>query len=396
MAGNYSVQGADLDKFYMPTTTMIDKYVQTGSLWVWGKNTDGQLGDNTLTHRSSPVQTVAGGTNWRQVSSSGVTSFGIKTDGTLWGWGANYQGMIGDNTRVAKSSPVQTVAGGTNWKQISAARNAYKTSAIKTDGTLWGWGINTSGELGDGTLLNRSSPVQTVAGGNNWKTVSMSSHTGAIKTDGTLWLWGSNVSGNIGDNSTITRSSPVQTISGGNNWSQIAVGGGFNTAAIKTDGTLWVWGDNFGGALGDNTIIHKSSPVQTISGGTNWKSIFPGGYYNFAAIKTNGTLWIWGVTDSGVLGDNSNAAPHKSSPVQTVAGGTNWRQVSVGIARCSAIKTDGTLWVWGDNTSGALGDNTTISRSSPIQTIAGGTNWKQAEMGNMALHFYDAYNLYPK
>ena len=374
----------DVKSLFLNETDLIDRF--TGNqLFGWGSNSYGYLGDNTTTARSSPVQTVSGGTNWNQVSSGSNVTAAIKTDGSLWLWGLNSTGSIGDNTTVAKSSPVQTITGGNNWKQTSVGSN--QASAIKTDGTLWLWGTNDNGQLGDNTVTNRSSPVQTVSGGTNWKQVSMSalqfgssSFTAAIKTDGTLWLWGVNTSGQLGDNTTLSRSSPVQTVSGGTNWKQVSVGNN-HTAAIKTDGSLWTWGSGGLGQLGDNTTLSKSSPVQTISGGNNWKKISAGNTFS-GAIKTDGTLWLWGYNEHGRLGDNTITS--RSSPVQTVSGGTNWRQLTVNgvtISGASAfgIKTDGTLWSWGENSSGQLGDNTVTNRSSPVQTITGGTNWRQVE-----------------
>jgi alpha-tubulin suppressor-like RCC1 family protein len=294
----------------------------------------------------------------------------------LWLWGLNDFGKLGDNTVTNKSSPVQTISSGTNWKQVSAGEN-YVTS-IKTDGTLWLWGQNNRGQLGDNSIINRSSPVQTVSGGATWKQVSAGySHTAAIKTDGTLWIWGGNLSGQLGDNTRTLKSSPVQTISGGTNWKQVSAGNDY-TAAIKTDGTLWLWGNADSGQLGDNTVADKSSPVQTISGGTNWKQVVCGDSHT-AAIKTDGTLWLWGANLSGQLGDIT--VTNKSSPVQTISGGTNWKQVVCKLNHTASIKTDNTLWVWGNGSNGRLGDNSITSKSSPIQTSAGGTDWKQVSVG---------------
>jgi alpha-tubulin suppressor-like RCC1 family protein len=353
----------------------IDRDIfSAGGLWGFGRGGQGQLGNNSATSRSSPVQTVAGGTNWKQVSSGYVHSAVIKTDGTLWTWGSNYQGALGDGTNTSRSSPVQTVASGTNWKQVSTGNNG--TAAIKTDGTLWAWGSNNI--IGDNTSVPKSSPVQTVAGGTNWKYVAcLSSKTAAIKTDGTLWIWGVNNGGTLGDNTAfVDKSSPVQTIAGGTNWKQVSTSD-LCTAAIKTDGTLWIWGSS--SLLGTGNTGNRSSPVQTIAGGTNWQSVTCG-YRHTAAIKTDGTLWTWGDAGNGELGDNTTVS--KTSPVQTVAGGTNWKQVDAsGKNYMSAIKTDGTLWGWGTNSSGELGDNTTVRKSSPVQTVAGGTNWKQVSGG---------------
>jgi alpha-tubulin suppressor-like RCC1 family protein len=344
-----------------------------GGLWNWGHNTYVQLGDNTITNRSSPVQTICGGTNWKQVACGSYHTVAIKTDGTLWGWGYNQYGQLGDSTIAPKNSPVQTIAGGTNWKQVSCGIS--HTAAIKTDGTLWTWGENTYGQLGDSTTINKSSPVQTICGGTNWKQADIGYwYIAAIKTDGTLWTWGYNNNGQLGDSTTTNRSSPVQTIAGGTNWKQVSCGIS-HTAAIKTDGTLWTWGYNGYGQLGDSTIIQRNSPVQTICGGTNWKQV-SGGNYHTDAIKTDGTLWSCGYNKYGQLGDSTSI--NKSSPVQTICGGTNWKQVKNGYYHTVAIKTDSTLWLWGYNKYGQLGDSTTTDRSSPVQTIAGGTNWKQS------------------
>lgn len=247
-----------------------------GTLWAWGYNNKGQLGDNTLVKKSSPVQTVAGGTNWKFVS-AGVNHVGaIKTDGTLWMWGDDWYGATGNNNgdyALAYSSPVQTISAGTNWKLVSCGW--YYTTAIKTDGTLWTWGYNNVGQLGTNNTTNRSSPVQTIAGGTNWKTVSAGmSHVAAIKTDGTLWLWGSNGYGQLGNNDSGTnKSSPVQTVAAGTNWKIVNNHISYSTGGIKTDGSLWVWGGNYFGQLGLNTRTSMSSPTQSLSGGNNWKDV---------------------------------------------------------------------------------------------------------------------------
>jgi alpha-tubulin suppressor-like RCC1 family protein len=346
-----------------------------GTLWVWGTNSDGKLGDNTRIHRSSPVQTVAGGTNWILAKSASSNMVGVKSDGTLWVWGQNSWGQLGDNTRIHRSSPVQTVAGGTNW--ISADLNNIYVVGVKSDGTLWSWGNNANGRMGDGTTTNRSSPVQTVSGGTNWSTTQLaaSNSRAALKTDGSLWSWGRNAAGQLGDGTTTQRISPVQTVAGGNNWKYLNTtnpgGTDATISAIKTDGTLWVWGLNTWGQLGDNTRIHRSSPVQTVAGGTNWKQVLSDAVT--LAIKTDGTLWAWGYNFQGEIGDGT--AIHRSSPVQNISGGTNWKKVYHGSSVSTGLKTDGSLWLWGYN-EGSLGDGTLIHRSSPVQTVAGGYNWK--------------------
>jgi len=381
--GYFDSNNVDLGKKLISKDYLISVYPQvanqliTPELWNWGRNSYGQIGDNTTTNRSTPVTTLAGGANWKQVSCGYNHTLAVKTDGTLWTWGRNSTGQLGVNNTTNRLTPVTTFAGGTNWKQVSCG--SRHTTAIKTDGTLWTWGTNSSAQLGDNTSTNRSTPVTTFAGGTNWKQVACGQdHTAAIKTDGTLWTWGRNLSGQLGDNTTTDRSTPVTTFAGGTNWKQVAGGGDSHTAAIKTDGTLWTWGWNLFGQLGDNTTTSRNTPVTTFAGGTNWKQI-SGGDLHTSAIKTDGTLWTWGRNLSGQLGDNTTT--QRNTPVTTFVGGTNWKQVSGGDSHTAAIKTDGTLWTWGTNSSAQLGDNTVTTRSTPVTTFAGGTNWKQVACG---------------
>ena len=157
-------------------------------------------------------------------------------EGNLFTWGGNGQGQLAVNDGNTRSTPVTTFSGGANWKQVSSKFKT--TAAIKIDGTLWTWGAGESGQLGNNSVINRSSPVQTVSTGTNWKQVSAGVyHVASIKSDGTLWLWGFNNCGQLGTNDTITRSSPVQTISTGTNWRQVSYDGGpsCTTVAINDD-----------------------------------------------------------------------------------------------------------------------------------------------------------------
>jgi alpha-tubulin suppressor-like RCC1 family protein len=348
----------------------------SGTLWTWGYNGNGALGDGTAINKSSPVTTAGSGITWKQVA-CGYFVAAIKTDGTLWTWGQNFYGSVGDGTTLNRSSPVTTAGGGTSWNQVSVGY--YTLAAIKSDGTLWTLGRNVNGQLGDGTTLNRSSPVTTAGGGTSWSQISGGIYaTSAIKTDGTLWTWGlNNNSGQLGDGTTINKSSPVTTAGGGTTWKQVASGGN-QTAAVKTDGTLWTWGFNGNGQLGDGTTLNRSSPITTVAGGTTWSQMACG-YFTVAAIKTNGTLWTWGLNSVGRLGDGTTL--DRSSPVTTAGGGTTWWRVAAGFGNSTAIKSDGTLWTWGQNFYGPVGNGTTLDRSSPVTTVAGFTTWKQMACG---------------
>jgi hypothetical protein len=302
------------------------------TLWSFGCGEFGRLGNNSTTARSSPVQ-VTGGGRWKQVSAGNEHTAAIKSDGSLWLWGGAQFGVLGDNTIVDKSSPVQTVSATFNWKQVSAGQS--HTAAIKTDGTLWTWGSGASGRLGDNCNLNRSSPVQ-VAGANlNWKQVSAGGvHTLAIKTDGTLWTWGGNGGGQLGDGTTSCRNSPGVIVSSPK-WRQVSAGFIYS-AGVKYDGTLWTWGCGTDGVLGTFSTISSSTPVQTAAGGICWKQVSASngvGSRFMAAVKIDGSLWAWGSNFCGQLGDDTSTA--KSSPVQLTASGT-WKQVSAGNAHAAA------------------------------------------------------------
>ena len=313
------------------------------------------------------------GVTWKYPA---VATTPVVVGGSLWSWGYNY-GALGDGTTIDRSSPGTTAGGGTDWAQVSAGN--YHTAAIKTDGTLWTWGYNGYGQVGDGTTTDRLSPGTTLGGGTNWKQVSAGKEhsIAAIKTDGTLWTWGYNGYGQLGDDTTIDRSSPGTTAGGGTTWSQAAASPNY-IAAVKTDGTLWAWGMNDNGQLGITDTIDRSSPVEVAGGGTTW-SYVNCGWEHTVALKTDGTLWTWGSNLTGQLGDGTTT--NRNSPVTTVGAGTTWSQVDGGKYHSVAIKTDGTLWAWGWNTNGELGGGATTARSSPGTTTGGGTNWSQVSVG---------------
>ena len=372
--------GADIGNKYVTKEYVMDAYPDlvpgftSGQLFTCGYNQYGRLGDGTTTNRSSPGTTAGSSTTWKQVTGgTGYSAAGIKTDGTLWTWGGGGGlGSIGDGGSSNRSSPGTTAGGGTNWKEVAAGTHV---AAIKTDGTLWTWGYNAQGQLGTGDTTARSSPGTTAGGGTNWKQISCGEYnTAAIKSDGTLWTCGYNTGGALGDSTTTNRSSFITTSGGGTTWKQVSIMA-YHAAAIKTDGTLWTWGDNYKGRLGTNNTTNRSSPGQTSGTGTNWKQVGLG-YIHMAAIKTDGTLWTWGSnSQGGQLGDGTTT--DRSSPVTTAGGGTNWKQVGLLVGYSGgALKTDGTLWTWGTNSSGQLGTNNTTNRSSPGTTVSGVTNWK--------------------
>ena len=341
--------------------------------FAWGANSYGSLGLNNTTKYSSPVQ-VGSDTGWTALIGAQYTQGATNDDGQLWTVGENDFGQLGNNTQgnpSRRSSPVQIP--GTTWNATNV--NSAKASVmmcIKTDGTLWTWGQGVSGNLAQNNQTYYSSPVQIP--GTSWSSAFTHGYGGGgVKTDGTLWMWGANAFGNLGQNDRTQYSSPIQIP--GTTWKQ-GVGAANAVGAVKTDGTLWVWGYNDQGSLGLNSANSSggmSSPTQIP--GTTWDKI-GGGNNWMTAIKTDGTLWSWGQNTYGQLGDNS--VVHKSSPVQ-VGSDTTWNTIRKGYGYINAaIKTDGTLWTWGNNPDGALGQNNDADagfrKSSPVQVP--GTTWE--------------------
>ena len=363
--------------YYSNGTSWTDDYLTTDltslQIWMSGNNFYGQLGTNNTICYSVPTQEACGGTNWCTISVGLNGSSAIKTDGTLWSWGYNAQGQLGTNNTTSYSTPQQEACGGTNWC-LSNVSDYLHTSAIKTDGTLWSWGYNYFGQLGKNNTICYSTPQQEVCEGTNWCMVRGGYyHASALKTDGTLWSWGYNYYGRLGTNNTTNYSTPQQEVCGGTTWCVVSAGGYYNSA-IKTDGTLWSMGFNLNGQLGTNNTTSYSTPQQEACGGTNWCMV-SNGYSYTSAIKTDGTLWSWGSNSSGNLGTNNTTS--YSTPQQEVCGGTNWCRTNGIFNYTLATKTDGTLWTWGNNNNGRLGLNNTTNYSTPQQEVCGFTDWTQ-------------------
>jgi len=353
-----------------------------GEAWSWGRGNYGVLGNNCTTCRSSPVSVVGGFTDWCQVSTAGSHSLAVRQNSTLWAWGSNLQGRLGDNTVVSKSSPVSVVGGFTDWSQVSAG--FVSSLAVRTNGTAWAWGQNGAGQLGDCTTVSKSSPVSVVGGFTDWCQVSAgNAHSLGVRTNGTAWGWGCNTSGALGAGSSGGgQSSPVSVIGGFTDWCQISAGVQFSLA-VRQNGTAWAWGDNTDGALGDNTTVCKTSPISVVGGFTDWCQVSASkqSFLFSLGIRTNGTAWSWGRNQSGQLGNNSSVS--RSSPVSVVGGFTDWCQISAGTTNFSAaVRTNGTAWAWGCNVNGQLGTNSTVSTSSPVSVIGGFTDWCQISAGS--------------
>jgi alpha-tubulin suppressor-like RCC1 family protein len=354
----------------------------TSLTYSWGYNTCGQLGDNTITNKSSPVSVVGGFLDWCQISAGSCrTSLGVRRNGTAWAWGQNNCGQLGDNTTVSRSSPVSVIGGFTDWCQVSAG--CLHSLGVRQSGTAWAWGRNNYGQLGDNATATRSSPVSVVGGFTDWCQISAGyTQSLGIRQNGTAWAWGGALCGQLGDNTTISKSSPVSVVGGFTDWCQISAGPSFSLA-VRTNGTAWAWGDGGVGRLGNNNSFSaQQSPVSVIGGFTDWCRVSAGGAFSLA-VRQNGTAWAWGFNSNGQLGDNTTAA--KSSPVSVVGGFTDWCQISAGNSHSLAVRQNGTAWAWGYNGNGGLGTNSTVSRSSPVSVVGGFCDWCQVSAGGHSL-----------
>lgn len=325
-----------------------------GTLWAWGNNSVGQLGNGTTTNRNVPTN-IGTTSDWKTVAIGTNHTVALKMDGSLWAWGDNQTGELGDGTTINKNIPVQ-IGTAQDWRMV-AAGNQY-TVALKTDGTLWAWGDNYFGQLGDGTSTDKRIPVQ-IGTAKDWQTITVGYyHTIGVKTDGTLWTWGGNDSGQLGDGTT-TKSYTQKKIGTATDWKTVTAGDS-HTIAVKTDGTLWAWGKNTYGELGSGTTTVSYIPTK-IGTSTDWKDVNSEGSHTIA-IKTDGTLWAWGNNFYGELG---NGTTIKSLfPIQ-IGSANNWQAVSAGRDHTVALKTDGTLCTWGYNSSGQLGDATNADKNVP-------------------------------
>jgi alpha-tubulin suppressor-like RCC1 family protein len=332
-----------------------------GTLWAWGRNDFGQLGNGTFTDSTVPVQ--VDGNDWQEVDAGFRHTLAIKADGTLWSWGEAIRGpdLRSANSSSASNLPIQ-IGSEANWQNIGAG--AGHSIALKSDGTMWAWGNNHWGQLGDGTGIDSRTPIQ-VGSETNWQSISVGeSHAFAIKIDGTIWTWGRNDNwwGVLGLGDDDHRFVPVQ-LGTDTDW-QSVITGADHTLAVKTNGQLWAWGNNINGQIGNGEgKTGQRTPLQ-ITSDISWQSLATGGLHSLGA-DTAGTLWAWGGDYSGQLGAVSTYPQY--IPVQPVWD-ASWQSVVAAASYSLGIKFDGTLWGWGRNQYGQLGDGTTIDKNRPVQT----------------------------
>lgn len=340
-----------------------------GTLWAWGNNFHGALGDGTFTNRNTPVQ-IGTDVNWAVISANEEVnatpksnfSLAIKTDGTLWAWGNNNYAQLGIGTPGNYTTPVQ-VGTDNDWLTVSAGK--VYSLGIKTDGTLWAWGFNQNGELGLGDFTSRIIPVQ-VGTATNWANISAGFEaSAALTTTGTIWTTGRNYAGQLGDGTNIDRNTFLQ-IGTATDWQKVS-NSGLHMIAIKSNGTLWAWGQNILGQLGDGTFTNSNVPLQ-IGTDNNWDTVVAS-FLHSEALKANGSRWAWGFNENGEYGIGTldwYIEPFQTGPE------TDWRTIAAKSYTSFGIRTGYNLWASGLNENGQIGDGTFADKWSRVQILCNG------------------------
>ena len=356
--------------------------VSTGNPCAWGNNESGQLGNNSIVSSSVLVQ-VSGLTGVVAFAGGIAHSLAVKSDGTIWAWGVNSSGQLGDNTTTSRLTPVQVrdeFGTGFFTGAVSVAASRYNSMALKSDNTVWAWGLNDKGQLGNDDTLRLKSPIPVQVkdqSGTGFLSDVVAIAAGdslgmALKSDGSVWTWGDSANGKLGiggASSDVQRPVQVKDHPGTGFLSGITAiaACGNHSLALMSGGTVWAWGRNFAGELGDGTPNDAETPTQTTI--TAVANIAAGGNHSLA-VKLDGTVWSWGYNSTGELGDNT--ITQSLTPVQVkdqygtgfLAG---YSSVAAGGHHSYALKSDGTVWAWGLNFYGELGNNSTTNSPIPVQ-----------------------------
>ncbi|MCC6473077.1 MAG: Ig-like domain repeat protein, partial [Burkholderiales bacterium] len=326
-----------------------------GALLAWGSNGNGQLGDGTGTDRNTPI--VVQGVSGVTAAAAGNNFSLAVSGGNVFAWGSNGYTQLG--APIGEWWLPSQIPDFSNVGDVAAGR--FHAVALKNDGSVWTWGYNGYGQLGDGSTTQQGSPLQVGIGGVTAIAAGQYS-TYALKSDGTVWAWGYNNYGQLGDGTTTNRSVPTQVL-GLSGISAIAAGGGYGIA-LKNDGSVWAWGYNANGELGDGTETTRSTPVQ-VFGLTNVTMIAAGDNHALA-LRNDGTVWAWGYNAYGQLGNTTG----QSSPVarQVLGLPPTVTQFAASTINSYALRSDGSVWAWGYTGNGELGDTTNTTQYLPVAT----------------------------
>lgn len=318
----------------------------------WGDNTYGQLGINSTERTLTPTAPLNNG-DWENISIGRTHTVGLKTDGSLWAWGYNLIGQVGDDSTTDRLVPTQ-IGTDTDWTSISAGN--LHSLALKSDGTLWGWGNNQAHELGQpASFAFATTPIE-ISSDPHWQAVFAGYFRSyAIKDDGTLWAWGKSTDGSLGNGQTNGFFSDMVQIGTDTDWAMVSCNHRNATFGIKTDGSLWAWGDNTYGQLGINNTSNQNLPVQV--GTDTWLTVGAGSF-DTVGIKSDGTLWAWGT----VFGDGT-IVTESVTPVQ-LGTDADWTSLSKGRLCVFAQKTDQTVWAWGHSYSGEFMNENNLTYNS--------------------------------
>ena len=321
-----------------------------GSLWSWGQNAYGELGVGNVTEQHSPVKILD---NVSSVTTDEFSTFAMKEDGSLWAWGYNDQGQLGTGDTISHNSPIKVMD-----SVATVTTDDYSSFAVKKDGSLWAWGWNASGQLGTGDTLNRHNPVKIM--GDIATIAASNSSTFAVKKDRTLWAWGKNY-GQLGTGDNVDCHNPVKIM---DNVATITINDspGSSQYALKLDGSLWAWGMNYRGRLGTGDVADYAIPTKVMDNVAAITTV--NGYYSVYAVKKDGTLWAWGENTHGQLGTGDTTDRH--NPVKVMDKVT---AVAANDDLAYAVKENGTLWAWGWNYYGQLGTGDTADQSSPVKVM---------------------------
>ncbi len=322
----------------------VDTIYRT-NIFASGSNSSYSLGDDTDQNRSS--LTVVGLSTsketWVDIDPGNNFVVALRSDGTLWTWGDNFYGQLGQGDTEIRPTPTQ-IGTDTNWVKTATGRD--HTVALKSDGTLWSWGRNDRGQLGLGDWTNKSTLTK-IGTATNWTKISSGyAHTMAIKSNGQLWAWGQNDYGQLAIYNTTDMSAPIQ-VGALTTWSEVYTGR-LHTIAKRNDGTVWGCGHNGFGQFGTNQVpLTSSTPVQIGSGYTE----IAVGYDHTLIIKSDGTLWGCGHNGFGQCGNGTVASTLTFTKVGTA---NNWSKIVCTAYSSFALKTNGTLWSFGLNNTGQL------------------------------------------